>query len=199
MHTIFVRWVDFSPLCFFSASYDELSAVNSGIVKAHGKEGRGARRSPGPSATNNRHSGYEPSALGLREEVERLQNEVSCARTPSQKAQRQGGMKETQEQAIAMARGGVRYGRVVFHRKGVKLTQDSPRSMLPRDVRDNKCLMFSSQPRLTLPWTLSCKMSINATEGGCLAHRIRAMWWESHEAALRCVARTVRKITTTKL
>lgn len=41
---------------------------------------------------------------------------------------------ETQEQIIAVARGGVRHAGKVFHRKGIKLTQDSPRSMLPRDV-----------------------------------------------------------------
>ena len=42
---------------------------------------------------------------------------------------------ETQEQLVAVARGGVRYAGKVFHRRGVKLTQDSPRSMIPRDVR----------------------------------------------------------------
>lgn len=41
---------------------------------------------------------------------------------------------ETQEQLVAVARGGVRYAGKVFHRRGVKLTKDSPRSMLPRDV-----------------------------------------------------------------
>lgn len=75
----------------------------------------------------------------MREEAETAQNEVSCAQMPvARKAlSREGGMKETQEQAIAIARGGVRYSGVVFHRKGVKLTPDSPRSMLPRDVRTN--------------------------------------------------------------
>lgn len=126
--------IDISPAPIFFASYDKLSAVNTGIVKERGQTGRGTRRLPGPSPTNNWHSGYMPPASVLREEVERSQNEVPCSRTPAQKAHREDGMKETKEQAIAMARGGVRYGRVVFHRKGVKLTQDSPRSMLPRNV-----------------------------------------------------------------
>lgn len=56
---------------------------------------------------------------------------VSCGVKEERQSRR---VKETQEQAVALARGGVRYGRVVFHRKGVKLTEDSPRSMLPRDV-----------------------------------------------------------------
>lgn len=43
-------------------------------------------------------------------------------------------LEETQEQLIAVARGGVRYAGKVFHRRGIKLTQDSPRSMLPHDV-----------------------------------------------------------------
>lgn len=43
-------------------------------------------------------------------------------------------LEDTQEQLIAVARGGVRYAGKVFHRKGVKLTEDSPRSMLPRNV-----------------------------------------------------------------
>lgn len=43
-------------------------------------------------------------------------------------------VEETQEQLVAVARGGVRYAGKVFHRRGVKLTEDSPRSMIPRDV-----------------------------------------------------------------
>lgn len=43
-------------------------------------------------------------------------------------------LEETQEQIVAVARGGVRYAGKVFHRRGIKLTEDSPRSMLPRDV-----------------------------------------------------------------
>eukprot|EP00752_Nemacystus_decipiens_P009312 g8321.t1 len=41
---------------------------------------------------------------------------------------------ETREQLVAVARGGVRYAGKVFHRRGVKLTEDSPRSMVPRDA-----------------------------------------------------------------
>ncbi len=43
-------------------------------------------------------------------------------------------LEDTQEQLVAVARGGVRYAGKVFHRKGVKLTEDSPRSMLPCNV-----------------------------------------------------------------
>lgn len=52
---------------------------------------------------------------------------------------------ETQEQVVALARGGVRHVGKVFHRKGVKLTADSPRSMLPRDVSlivENACVLI---------------------------------------------------------
>lgn len=131
------------PRCF--------SGDKSGIGNNFGKADRGTR--PSPNAASDGHSGYEPSksASVLREEVETAQNEVSYARTPvAQKVlRREGGTTETQEQAIAMARGGVRYSGVVFHRKGVKLTQDSPRSMLPRDVRANQYFKLMSRPWLT--------------------------------------------------
>lgn len=52
----------------------------------------------------------------------------------SKKPRQPPELEETQEQMVAVARGGVRYAGKVFHRKGVKLTEDSPRSMLPRDV-----------------------------------------------------------------
>jgi len=55
---------------------------------------------------------------------------LAVASTERQRRQ----MEETQEQLVALARGGVRYAGKVFHRKGVKLTEDSPRSMLPRNV-----------------------------------------------------------------
>ena len=53
---------------------------------------------------------------------------------PMRKRRQRLQLEETQEQAVAVARGGVRYAGKVFHRKGVKLTEDSPRSMLPRNV-----------------------------------------------------------------
>eukprot|EP00903_Cladosiphon_okamuranus_P019974 g18352.t2 len=43
-------------------------------------------------------------------------------------------VEETQEQLVAVARGGIRYAGKVFHRRGVQLTEDSPRSMIPRDA-----------------------------------------------------------------
>lgn len=42
---------------------------------------------------------------------------------------------ETREQILAMAQGGLRYRQMVFHRKGFRLTEDSPRSVRPREVR----------------------------------------------------------------
>lgn len=59
---------------------------------------------------------------------------VTPASPPYGTTKRRVRQLETQEQAIAIARGGVRYGGMVFHRKGIKLTEDSPRSMRPREV-----------------------------------------------------------------
>lgn len=41
---------------------------------------------------------------------------------------------ETREQVLAMAQGGLRYRQMVFHRKGFRLTDDSPRGLRPREV-----------------------------------------------------------------
>lgn len=173
------------PRVIVFACYAELPAVNNGIVKERGQANRGTHHSPGPSPSNDWHLGCDPSTPVLREEVEhsvqRSQDEVSCARNrkllPAQKAQREDdGMKETQEQAIAMARGGVRYGRVVFHRKGVKLTQDSPRSMLPRDVRANKyCDVGITALAASTTDTVLQDVFMNSTECGCLVNRFRDM------------------------
>lgn len=63
---------------------------------------------------------------------------------------------ETPEQLVAVARGGVRYAGKVFHRRGVKLTEDSPRSMIPRDVSVDLVFSLSVVYGLMLSGLLGC-------------------------------------------
>lgn len=76
---------------------------------------------------------------------------------------------ETPEQLVAVARGGVRHAGKVFHRRGVKLTEDSPRSMIPRDV-SQPCRFQPSllpQVRCGLGWLIGCGRPQKNIPAGC--------------------------------
>lgn len=102
------------------------------------KHGHGARRKLSASRTKLSRPWHIRSGIrGGNGSSERRQAPTTLAGVDRHEVENRE--QETQEQAIALAKGGFRRGRVVFHRKGVKLSEESPRNMPPREVRRARC------------------------------------------------------------
>lgn len=109
-----------------------------GFPASQETHGRGARRSLYASRTKlSRPWHISPGVRGGNGSPEVRQASTTPTRVERHEVEIRE--QETPEQAIALAKGGFRRGDVVFHRKGVKLSEESPRSMPPRDVRNARC------------------------------------------------------------
>lgn len=115
-----------------------LTVVDSGHRGEEARVGLIVRRSPRRGIEAHRRLRQQAVPAYFSEKSGVSPNETPNSPRSEANKRRQGQTWKTKEQEIAMARGGVLCGRMVFHRKGVKLTEDSPRSMLPRDV--SRCM-----------------------------------------------------------
>lgn len=129
-----VRGCDHFALCVFprhSSGDLFLSGDHSALRKQRSGD---IRHRPSGNDTGLLRHGYVASGL---EGGERFPNKRETSEPPAaldkHGVQHRGQV--TPEQTLALAKGGVRRGRVVFHRKGVMLSEESPRNVPPVQVK----------------------------------------------------------------